>query len=181
MLCGVCIWQHTATHYNTLQLRGAWILQDTASRRYYAKVDIATHCNTLQLHRNTLQHTATHCNYIATHCNYVQCRYCTNTATVWSVDIATHCNTLQHTATHCKILQPCAKRYMATHYNSLQLCRTWTPHTLQHTDRSMHAMLIILQHTATHCNTLQHTATHCNTLQHTATHRNTLTDGCMPC
>jgi len=33
--------------------------------------------------------------------------------------------------------------------------------------------LLILQHTATHCNTLQHTATHCNTLQHTATHCNT--------
>jgi len=32
----------------------------------------------------------------------------------------------------------------------------------------------ILQHTATHCNTLQHTATHCNTLQHTATHCNTV-------
>jgi len=32
----------------------------------------------------------------------------------------------------------------------------------------------ILQHTATHCNTLRHTATHCNTLQHTATHCNTL-------
>ena len=30
-------------------------------------------------------------------------------------------------------------------------------------------LLIWLQHTATHCNTLQHTATHCNTLQHTAT------------
>jgi len=28
----------------------------------------------------------------------------------------------------------------------------------------------VVQHTATHCNTLQHTATHCNTLQHTATH-----------
>jgi len=32
----------------------------------------------------------------------------------------------------------------------------------------------ILQHTATHCDTLRHTATHCNTLQHTATHCNTL-------
>jgi len=31
----------------------------------------------------------------------------------------------------------------------------------------------VLQHTATHCNTLLHTATHCNTLQHTATHYNT--------
>ena len=28
----------------------------------------------------------------------------------------------------------------------------------------------VVQHTATHCNTLQHTATHCNTLQHTASH-----------
>ena len=49
----------------------------------------------------------------------------------------------------------------------------------------IHSHCNILQHTATHCNTLQHytqshcntlqhTATHCNTLQHTATHRNTL-------
>jgi len=28
---------------------------------------------------------------------------------------------------------------------------------------------LLLQHTATRCNTLQHTAAHCNTLQHTAT------------
>jgi len=34
-------------------------------------------------------------------------------------------------------------------------------------------LLSVLQHTATHCNTLQHTA-RCNTLQHTATHHNTL-------
>jgi len=34
--------------------------------------------------------------------------------------------------------------------------------------------VMLLQHTATHYNTLQHTATHCNTLQHTATHCNTL-------
>jgi len=32
----------------------------------------------------------------------------------------------------------------------------------------------LLQHTATHCNTLQHTATHCYTLQHTSAHFNTL-------
>jgi len=32
----------------------------------------------------------------------------------------------------------------------------------------------ILQHAATHCNTLQRIATHCNTLQHTATHCTTL-------
>ena len=34
--------------------------------------------------------------------------------------------------------------------------------------------LVMLQHTATHCNTLQHTATHCNTLRLTAAHCNTL-------
>jgi len=32
----------------------------------------------------------------------------------------------------------------------------------------------LMQHTATHPNTLSHTATHFNTLQHTATHLNTL-------
>jgi len=32
--------------------------------------------------------------------------------------------------------------------------------------RTATALLLELQHTATHCNTLQHTATHCNTLQH---------------
>jgi len=50
----------------------------------------------------------------------------------------------------------------------------------------------VLQHTATHCNTLQHTAhcttllpsgcpaTHCNTLYHTATHCNTLQHTALP-
>ena len=33
---------------------------------------------------------------------------------------------------------------------------------------------VLLQHAASHCNTLQCTATHCNALQHTATHCNTL-------
>ena len=39
---------------------------------------------------------------------------------------------------------------------------------------------IVLQHTATHCNTLQHTATHGNTQQHTATHCNTLQHTATP-
>jgi len=33
--------------------------------------------------------------------------------------------------------------------------------------------ILVITHTATHCNALQHTATHCNTLQHTATHCDT--------
>ena len=47
------------------------------------------------------------------------------------------------------------------------------PATDIHTTAIRTQMCYILQHTATHCNTLQHTAntaTHCNTLQHTATH-----------
>ena len=31
-------------------------------------------------------------------------------------------------------------------------------------------LVLLMQHTATHCNTLQHTATHCNTLLHTERH-----------
>jgi len=69
-----------------------------------------------------------------------------------------HCNTLQHTATHCATL----KKHIATH------CTTLKKHTW------LSGPLVVLQHTATHYNTLQHTATHYNALQHTATHCNTL-------
>ena len=41
-------------------------------------------------------------------------------------------------------------------------------------DPSSAVTVIIVQHTATHCNALQLTATHCNTLQLTATHCNEL-------
>ena len=79
---------------------------------------------------------------IAAFCNILHCT-------------ATHCNTLLHTATYCNILQD-----TATHFNTLIFVGFW-----------VHAVFtnLLLQHTATHCNTLQHTATHCNTLQHTAT------------
>jgi len=58
---------------------------------------------------------------------------------------------------------------------STRACCSVLPHcnTLQHA-RLLTTKTLILQHTATHCNTLQHTATHCNTLQLTATHCNTL-------
>jgi len=191
--------QHTATHCN--------ILQHTATR-----------CNTMQhnaIHRYTLQHTTTHCNtlqYIATHCNTLQ--HTCNTLRL----TATHCNTLLHTATHCNTLQ-----YTATHCNTLQHTAlikmecvsvwcvgggectqvhlgSWYPDV---SSSSWHAH-DLLQHIATHCNTLQHNVklwsvrvggcgrahwscyiqmtrrvrnirmTHCNTLQRTATHCNAL-------
>jgi len=39
-----------------------------------------------------------------------------------------------------------------------------------HCNISYNTLQHILQHTATHCNTVKHTATHYNTLQHTATY-----------
>jgi len=65
----------------------------------------------------------------------------------------TCCNAVQNTATHCN-----AQEYSP--------CKT--------DDSLNNPKCNILQHTATHCNTLQHTATHYNTLQRTATHYNTL-------
>jgi len=118
---------------------------------------------------NSLQHSATLCNtpqHTATHCKHA----------------ATHCNPLHATGKG-----DCTVRYYEIvdnqphiHYVD-QVCFVglFYCNTLQHT-----ATRYILQHTATHCNTLQHTAsscntlqrtgTHCNTLQHTATHCNTL-------
>jgi len=39
-----------------------------------------------------------------------------------------------------------------------------------HVMNGLHPKHSLLQHTASHCNTLQRTATHCNTLQLTSTH-----------
>ena len=67
----------------------------------------------------------------------------------------------QHSAT---TLQHTASETSATHCNTHFTGFEWR----------YNAVLWILQHTATHCNTLQHTATHCNsthytTLQHKST------------
>jgi len=79
---------------------------------------------------------------------------------------ATHCNTLQHTAVHCNTPIACSSVHIwwktlqrnATHCNALQNTY-WRFECAR-----------IVEHTATHCNTLPCTATHCNTLQHTAAH-----------
>jgi len=88
--------------------------------------------------------------------------------------IATCCHASQHTATPCQTLTQPKRKAALLVLLPLQ-------HTAIHFDT--------LQNTAAHCNTLQHThqdwnkgraagitltATHCNTLQHTATHCNTL-------
>jgi len=81
-----------------------------------------------------------------------------------------HRNTLRYTATHCN----------TSHCNTLQhalSAREYSDDPQRPDERTQHARCTrdrILQHTATHCNTLQHTATHCNILQHAATHCNTL-------
>ena len=62
---------------------------------------------------------------------------------------------LQHIATRCNAGDQVFEKYLVLEGSVLQ-------HTATHCNT--------LQHTATHCNTLQRTATHCNSLQHTATH-----------
>jgi len=75
---------------------------------------------------------------------------------------ATRCKTLQNAATHCNTLQQ-------TLTSKREGARVTSETKVNGKDKN-----VLLQHTATHCNTLQHTATHCNTLHHTATHCNTL-------
>jgi len=124
---------------------------------------ITTHCNTLHCY-NSLQHTATP--YITLH------------------HTVSRCNTLQHTATHLyqnhqgARAEVLALQHTATPWNSLQdtvsYCITLqhaATHSYQHhweTRAEVLAqcqwVLLVLQLTASHSNTLHHTATHCNTL-----------------
>jgi len=75
---------------------------------------------------------------------------------------------LQHTATHCHILPR-----TATHCNT----PSWYDHVCSaHPHPTAHpspTYTMLLQHAATHCNTLQHAATRCNTPHHTTPHCNT--------
>jgi len=61
--------------------------------------------------------------------------------------------------------------------------RTWfgTPYMLQHTATHCNTLHNTLQHTTQHCNTLQPTATHCSTPQHTTTHYTTLQHAATHC
>jgi len=164
--------QHSATYYRTPHTLPASAANITGS-------NVGVYCNTLQ--HTAATHCATHCHTLlhtaATHCNTLNtlqhtpllvslCRHHDQVT-------APHYNTLlQHNATHyCTLLY-----HIATHSK--------TPHTLPASDaiitrskvRICCNICTTLQHTAaTHCNALlQHTATHRNTLQHTATHCNTL-------
>ena len=98
-----------------------------------------------------------------------------------NIHIATHCNTRHQTVPRCTILHHTAtplqhtcifSKCTATHLHIEQLLYTLPCNILQHTCifRKCTATHCILQHTATHCDTLQHMATYCNTLQRTATH-----------
>jgi len=138
--------------------------------------------------REPLQHTAAHCNTLqhnATHSTSGACTCCC------VGDVGGGCITLQHTATHsiccCGVASkgPCnTLQQTTTHYSALDLL-------LQQCCRGALQSTAILQHAATHCNTLQHTSpavpapaaaaamqgvpvSHCTTLQYTAIHSNTL-------
>jgi len=108
------------------------------------------------MHCTTLQHTATHCNTGQP-----------ESAVVY--EIFRSCqfgNTLQRTATHCNTLQRTASQVN----QKVQCCARYSDLVLQHSA----TLCNTLHHTATHCNTLHHTAPHCNTPHHPATHCTTL-------
>ena len=117
----------------------------------------ATHCDTLQ---HTATHTVTWLS-IAVRCSVA----------LWGGSGICVCssNTLQPSTSRYHTLQHTVNT--ATHSNvwshSVVNCG-WVQ--LSFMGWRLHVCMLV-QHSATHCDTLQHTATHCNTLQHTATHR----------
>jgi len=119
----------------------------------------ATHCNTLQLtatHCNTLQHTAVQ--FFNVYSNLVP---------------LPHRNRMYHVTTYCNTLQPAAT-HVGTGFWSAQ----WLDYVLMY-GIPLTVVFCILQHTATHCNTLQHKSPwvrhHSNGVLHTATPHHTLT------
>jgi len=101
------------------------------------------------------------------------------------------CSALQCVVVCCSVLQcPRSKRCAGSMCEEvlLVLSLNMLQHTATHCNTLQHAACTeqinfrgslsrsLSQHAATRCNTLQHAATHCNTLQHTATHCRTLQD-----
>ena len=62
--------------------------------------------------------------------------------------------------------------YIATHCNTQQRARYVCAKDIGFWEIVIDILVVVLQHTAAHCNTLQHTASHCITLHHTASHCN---------
>ena len=139
--------QHTATHYNALQLND--LSQGMSAKVTHSSLDIgcnvqqhtATRTNTPASPRECLQRTATHCN-VAVHLLLQQnvCKSHTYLSGCTLQHAATRCNTLQRTATHrtrCNIpASPISKGMSAKVAHS-----------------SLDKDCNILQHTATRCNT----------------------------
>jgi len=137
--------QHTATHSEDVEGSP----EDTNPHCYILQhISMQQHCNrTLQRNNTTLQH-----NTATQHCN-ATLQYTLRmprAELMGEILDAIPCNTLQHTVD-----------------TTLQHCNTALQHNTGQTEKRNYSC-IILQHTATHCNTLQHTATigtHCNTTQ----------------
>ena len=163
---------HSATRCNTLQHAATRLIH--AATRCYTLQHAATHCATC----NTLSRSIVRHNRKYTHTlQHRAKRYNTEQ------NAATHYNTLQHAvppATHhldpscdaagCTLMHKQTRTHTHahthTHKHTLTRIRKhiYLVHLSQHT---------ILQHTATHCNTLQHAATHivgsCLSARYTAT------------
>jgi len=78
--------------------------------------------------------------------------------------VAVCCSVLQCVAVCCSVLQCVAMCCSVLHHHQTHLCARAMSHT--RIVSLVTKTSLMLQHTATHCNTLPHTATHCNTLQH---------------
>ena len=120
----------TATYTHTLYL---WIQKYPQMHTFYKYTHTDEYHSAFHysiIHCTTLQHTAPHCNTLH--------------------HTATHCNTLQHTATH---EYHSAFRIKANRHIQIEQCSdVWK-------FSKVSPIPILLQYTATHCNTLQQRAT----------------------
>ena len=126
--------QHTATHFNTLQLA---LLVTIFSTMKVLLQHTATHCSALQHTLSVtifstrtvyLQHNATHCNNLLVRSEHSYICYALQ-------QTATHCNALQHTATHCNT--PC---WSQSSVRGRYICNTVQLNVQSHRD-----LCIILQ------------------------------------
>jgi len=124
----IWIWKSSSTHVsNTFEFLVCYIRPENVQHT-------ATHCNTMQKKCSALQCTATE-----THCSIMQ-------------HIVTHFNTLQQSAIICnKLQQTVTLLWFSASYSRVQQWSIWK---LTHQKLTAKAYYNILEHNATHCNTL---------------------------
>ena len=115
--------------------------------------------------------------YVAVCCSVLQ-----SVAVCSSVlqSVAVFCSVLQCVAEYCSVLQWLVSTNRLRRTMLQGVLSGLVQHTATHCNTLQHQLTKVCLSRAAraikllHCSTLQHTVTHCNTLQHTATHCNTL-------